>query len=197
MAIFAGLGLAGSGMGAFGSYMSGRQQRRQAEYNANLMHQRADAVGQLSARESELARERGRELKASQLAAYAKSGAVPTSGTPLVVMAEQAADMERDILERRRSRLIEQQQLRSQAEMLKAQGKAASRGGLLGGAAQLLGGAGKAGMLMSGTGGVGGVGSDAGGSASFIPQTNAYGTFNPQMGTIRGIYKPKTFSYRG
>jgi hypothetical protein len=144
------LGLAGGGVSAYGSYAGGMAQRKSAEYNARIMKQRAVMVDQASASETARAHEGARKLKASQRAGFAKSGAMINSGTPLMVLAEQAGDMERDILEQRRNRMIEAQGLRSQADMLKIQGKQASAAGKLGAVTSLLGAGGKAGSLMGG-----------------------------------------------
>jgi len=159
------LGLAGGGMSAFGSYAGGMAQRKTAEYNARVMRQRAQMVEQASRSETTRAHKEARKLKATQQAGFAKSGAMLTSGTPLMVLAEQAGEMERDILEQRRNRMIEAQGLRSQAEMLKIQGKQASTAGKLGAVTALLGaGAGAAGSF----GGFGG-GSVGSGSVSAAP----------------------------
>lgn len=142
------LSMLGGGLGAFGSYMGGMADRRSAEYNAAIMEQKAELSRQASERETEMMHDQGRRLKAEQVAAYGKSGAVLTSGTPLSVLAEQSAKMERDVLEQRRNRMIEQQQLKSQAEMLRYQGKMASRAGLFGATSSLLGGAAQAGGMF-------------------------------------------------
>lgn len=143
----------GAGLGAYGKIQGGRNERRIAEYNAQLMEQRAVASEQAQDIEREMMTDRARKLKAEQTAGMAKSGAMLSSGTPLMVLAEQSADMQRDITQQQRNRMIEQQQLRSQGEMLKYQGKLASRAGLIGGAASILGGAGQIGMSGAFSGG--------------------------------------------
>jgi hypothetical protein len=76
-------------------------------------------------------------------------------------MAEQAAEMEKDILQQRRTRDIQAMQLGQAAEMERIRGKQASSAGILGAAGTLLGGAGKAGMIFGG--GSGGSGIPSGG----------------------------------
>lgn len=142
------LGLAGGGLSAFGSYAAGQAQQGAADYNAKLLQQRAQMVEQASRSETTRAHKEARKLKGAQQAGFAKSGAMITSGTPLMVLAEQAGDMEKDILEQRRNRMIEAQGLRSQAEMLKIQGKQASAAGKLGAVTSLLGAGGQAGMSL-------------------------------------------------
>ena len=152
---FAILGLAGAGMGAFGQYKGGRAQNDMARYNAALLEQRALATEQQMASETELMHDRARGLKASQRAAYAKSGADISSGTPLLVMVEQAADMERDILEQRRTRTIEAMQLRQGAAMKRYEGRMAKRAGTVGAFTTLLGGVANIGFAGGFTGGGG------------------------------------------
>ena len=92
------------------------------------------ARGAEMAMESEtgLAHERARELKATQRARYGTSGAEVSSGTPLLVLAEQAGKMERDIMSARRTRMIEAQQYRDAARMKRWEGKQAKRSGTMG-----------------------------------------------------------------
>jgi hypothetical protein len=113
------------GMDVLGTEMSVEAQREAGRYNKKLLYRRAEMTEQAMERETELATERGRRLKASQYATYAKSGAVPTSGTPLLTMVEQAGDIQRDILENRRNRQIEAAGLRHQGDVALAQAKQA------------------------------------------------------------------------
>lgn len=143
-------GLAGSGLSALGQYAQGSYEQDVAEYNAKLMRQRAVATEQAMESETEMMHDRARKLKGQQTAAAAKSGAMISSGTPLMVLAEQSAVMERDILEHRRSRMIEAQQFRSGASLLKMQGKQAKRAGTIDAFSTILGGGAKAGSLLVG-----------------------------------------------
>jgi hypothetical protein len=136
-----GLGILGTGLSAYGTYESGMQQRQAYEAQEGMLRQRAEAVESAMGTETTKAHEQARKLKASQVAAYAKSGAEISSGTPLLVLAEQAGEMERDILEQRRNRMIQAQGLRHQADVAKYQGRMASRAGILGAGGTLLGGA--------------------------------------------------------
>ena len=80
---------------------------------------------------------------AAQRAAYAKTGVV-FSGTPMEVMLDQAMEMEMDIQNQRRNKLLQEQNLRQQAKTTRytgemqaqtaiAEGKARARASLLGG----------------------------------------------------------------
>ena len=131
---------AGMGLNMFGGIMQGQAQRRTASYNARLLQQRAAQVEAVSEVEQTEMRKQKRRTAGAQRAAYGKSGAMITSGTPLLVMAEQASEMERDILEQKRNRLIEAQGLRHQAAMTHYQGRMASRASMFGASGTLLGG---------------------------------------------------------
>lgn len=143
------LSMAGAGIGAFGQYQGGRAQRQASNYNARLMDLRAKATEQAMESDTRRMTDRARRMQATQRAAYAKSGAQITSGTPLLVMAEQAAEMDRDLLEYRRGKMIEAQQLRSGAEMKRWEGSQAQRAGTIGAFGTLLGGAASAGSMFS------------------------------------------------
>ena len=182
MGAFLGLAAAGTGLQAFGQYQAGRQQQAMADYNARLLDQRAVATEQAMRIETEMGHEQARRMKAQQRAAYSASGAEITSGTPLLVMAEQSAIMERDILQQRRNRMIEAQQLRSEAAMTQYGGQMQKRAGTLGAFSTILGGAGKIGLASMGGGGGGASGGKIAGD------TSTYGMFNPQMNTI-GSYR--------
>ena len=88
-------------------------------------------------------------LQASQRAAYAKSGAVMTEGTPLLVMAEQAGMMELDILNQQRNRALEASALRSQVTLDRYAGSQAAKAGTIGAGGTLLSGVGSAVMGVS------------------------------------------------
>ena len=144
------LGLGGAGLSAFGSYMGGRQAQEEASYNAAIKRQQAILSEQAMEAETELMRDDARRLKATQEASFAASGAVVGEGTPLLVLAEEAGRMERDILQQRRNRMIEQQGLRSESQMLRFQGQQAKRAGTIGAVSTILGGGAKFGSLMGG-----------------------------------------------
>ena len=138
-----------------GSIMGGESERDAHMYNQRLYEQRAKAVEQTAASETKLMQERGRKFKATQEAGYAKSGAMIDSGTPLLVMAETAGDIQRDILEQRRNRTIQAQQMRSAGEMERYKGRMASRAGYMKAGTTLLGGIGQMGLSGAFSGGGG------------------------------------------
>ena len=159
---FMGLMAGGTALDAFGKYQAGQQQEAASEYNAALMEQQATLSRQAMETETEMMVDEKRRMMATQEAVAAKSGAAIGTGTPLLVLAEQAGTMERNILEQRRNRMIETQGLRSQAQMLRFEGKQAAKAGKLGALGSLLGGAGQ--MAMMGGGATGGGQKTASGS---------------------------------
>jgi len=124
---------------AAGQLMGGEAEEQAGKYNARLKRQRAKAVEQAMEMETGTLHDSARRKKAEQTAIAAKSGGQISSGTPLLVLAEQAGKMERDILEHRRGRMIEAQQLRSGAAMDEWQGKQAKRAAQFGAFSSLLG----------------------------------------------------------
>lgn len=165
-----GLPLAGLGtlLGGYGQYQAGQESGEATEHNARLLRQRAAATAMASEAETTAMGRGARRLKATQEAGFAASGAQLGAGTPLMVMAEQAGEMQRDILERRRTRAIEEQQLRSQAAYMSEQAKRQKKKGKWGGLGTIVGGG--LGFALGGPGGAaigsklgGGIGSSIGG----------------------------------
>ena len=152
-AIMGAVGLGGSALSAYGTYKAGRQAKDNAYYNAKLKEQQAKLTREAMATETAGAHRDARRMKATQEAGYASSGAVVGEGTPLLVLAEQAGAMERDILNDRRTRMLEEQGLQSEARMLRYEGKQAKKAGTIGAVSTLLGGAGQAGLSMLNSGG--------------------------------------------
>jgi hypothetical protein len=124
----------GMGMEVVGTEMSVSAQREAGKHNKTLLYQQAEMQEQAMRRETDIATERGRKLKAAQYAAYAKSGAVATEETPLLVMLEQTGDIQRDINENRRNRMIQAEGLRHMGDITyqqaKRQGYATRLGGM-------------------------------------------------------------------
>jgi hypothetical protein len=138
--------------------------RQMADYNAELERRQAAATraaGEMAANEKAA---QGRRLGSTQQALYDAAGVDSTSGSPLTVMAETAANVERDILTTKYNYEVKALQADSQADLwdfkgmqeanvwnLKAQqmnnqgnrGNSALWGGLLGGAMEAFKGAGK------------------------------------------------------
>lgn len=137
--------VAGTALSSYGQYQSGKAQQDMANYNAKLAENEAIATEQLAHAETQRMTKDKQRLMATQRAGYAKSGSVITEGTPLLFMAEQAAEMELDMITQQRNRALEANMLRSQAKLDKYSGKVASYAGRLGAGATVLSGAGQAG----------------------------------------------------
>ena len=130
--------LAGMGLQMLSQQQAGKKQEELSKYNAALLEQNAVITAQTMEAETARANKNARRLKGSQRAAYGKSGAMIDSGTPLLVMAEQAGAMQKDILNERRNRMLEIQSLHSQAEVARMGGDAAQQAAKLGMASTLL-----------------------------------------------------------
>lgn len=141
--------VAGAGVAGYGMYQSGQSQKAMANYNSKLARNEAIAKEQQSRAESLQMRGDKDRLLAAQRAGYAKSGAIMTEGTPLLVMAEQAGMMELDILNAQRNRSMEAQALRSQATLDKYAGNQAAKAATIGAGGTLLSGVGSAGMNIA------------------------------------------------
>ena len=178
MGAFAILGLAGAGLSAYGSWMQGDAQHDAANYNAALMEQQAKLVEQASASETELANERARELKASQRAAVSKAGARSDSGTPLLLLAEQAGKMQRDILEMRRNRAIEATSIRHGASMKRYEGDMAKDAARMNAFTTILGGTAQYGATKM----------DTFASGGGSPSGSSYGSSGSYGGPSRSAY---------
>jgi len=120
---------------------AGQAQLKATKRNAEVLRDRARMVEQQSARETELMVDESRRLQAEQKASFAASGATVGEGTSLLVMAEQAGKMQKDILVQRRNRAIEAMQMRNQAAMDVYMGKQAWRAQKLGMIGKRVGGA--------------------------------------------------------
>lgn len=90
--------VAGTAVGVMGQAAASRQQAAAAEAAAAAERQRAQQLKQLGDIEYQRRQTEGQKLISKQLAIYGASGIEPTMGTPLVVMEETAAEIERDAL---------------------------------------------------------------------------------------------------
>ena len=122
--------VASTGLQMYGQYQAGKAQeqaakaqQQAADYNAAVARRRAEATEAVMESETSAAHKRARRLKAEQRAAYAASGALPSTGTPLLVMLEQAGETEQDIMTSRYNRMLEAQGYGSQAKMREWEGK--------------------------------------------------------------------------
>ena len=139
----------GSGVSAYSSYQSGKATQRINEYNAKLAEQAAldkERDGKIIANATRANNER---IKSRQRALFAKGGVVSGTGSPLMVMAEQAAQLEMGALDAERTATNESSSLRTQAVLDRMAGKAARQAGTLNAVGTVLSGAGQAGAMYA------------------------------------------------
>jgi hypothetical protein len=161
------LGLVQGGMSLVGGFLGKKSAKEEARrkaaalramagYNAKVKEMEARSVRETMRAETTRAYKSKRQQMASQRAAYSKTGAV-SSGTPMAVMLEQATEMEMDIQNQRRNRLLQEQNLRQQAKTSRYEGEMEAQSAIAEGRA-----AGRASLLGGITGAVGGIGSTLG-----------------------------------
>lgn len=99
-AVVGGLGLGAVGMigSANAAAAQAKGQQAMAEYNAKVQEREADAIEQATLYKQRKQTEEATRIASSQLAAMGASGAVSTTGTPLLIQAKQAAESELDNL---------------------------------------------------------------------------------------------------
>ena len=136
--------IAGAGYSAYSSYQSGKAQERINNYNAKIAEQDAadkQRDGRILANAQRAAGER---MMSRQRALYGKSGTVGGVGSPLMVQAEQAGQLEMAALDVQRNANAQAGKLRQQAVADRMAGRAARQAGSLNAAGTLLQGAGNA-----------------------------------------------------
>jgi hypothetical protein len=142
MATAAVLTAVGAGVSAYSSYQQGKAAQKLNNYNASV----ADQAAADKARDGRILannqRQQNQKLLSRQRALRAKSGVVGNTGTPLLVAADQAAQLEMGALETEITANSEASRLRQQAVADRMAGKSARRAGNLGAAATILQGAG-------------------------------------------------------
>ncbi len=145
----------GSGVGAYSSYQQGKAADAQGKseaawqkYNADVNMQEARVREQRAAVEASDARKQAQRQLAGQRTALSAAG-IALTGSPLQVMEESAANLERSILEVSRQGATEAQALRSQAginlfqaESAKLKGRNARNAYMLQGVSDIAGGVG-------------------------------------------------------
>lgn len=136
--------LVGTGVSAYSSYEAGQSQAAMARYNAAQQSAQNQAMLQQSAAKSLAERDQNAKLLASQEAAYAASGVVTNSGSPLTVETKQAAYLERKALNTDYEGEMASRYGQSQVFTDNAEAKAATSAGGLNAAGTILSGVGSA-----------------------------------------------------
>jgi hypothetical protein len=138
------LAVAGTAMSAFGQIQQAQRQKAMAEANANLAEQDAAQKQQAAKEEAyKISKERARTL-GTQATQYGASGVSLSSGTPLDVLANTAAEYERDITYAGLHGDQARRRGEAEAEIYRFGGEQAATAGWIGAGSTLLTGFGKA-----------------------------------------------------
>jgi hypothetical protein len=122
---------AGTGLQAYSSYEQGKSREAIFKYNEQVKRNEARQQEYLTARKRANIEKEGRRLRASQMAAYAKSG-VQFTGTPIEVMAESAAAFKEDELMAQYEGDAVRRNLLQEADISEYRADSARRAGRLG-----------------------------------------------------------------
>lgn len=139
-----GTSVAGAGFAAYSTYEAGQQSAAIARYNQQQQMAQSQATLQATAAKSLAERDQNQKILAQQQAAFAASGVVANTGSPLTVETKQAGLLERRALNTDYSGAIQSRFQQSAAIGDEMQGQAAKQAGDLGAAGTILQGAGNA-----------------------------------------------------
>ena len=142
---------AGTGISAIGQVAQGQYAMSAAEYNAQVAKQQAAEQSQAAKSKALSLSEQRRQIVGKQIAGFGASGVDPNSGSPLDVMAQTAANYERDIQYAGISADQATQAGDEQAQIDLMQGRQAQMAGWIGAGSSLASGAGN--MMRSKLGG--------------------------------------------
>ena len=119
------LGIVGSAREHNQAKANAKMQAEQAQYNKRLEDREASRIEAESAENAKRQRDAANQLKAQQRALLGKSGAAISSGSPLAILGEAAADEELKINDSLRSGYVEADQHRERAKMFEYQSRVA------------------------------------------------------------------------
>ncbi len=136
----------GGGVSAYNSIQQGKAQKALNDFNANVNEQAALDKSRDARILANAQRAKGERLKARQRVLLAKSGVAMDTGSPLMLQAQQAGELELAALDVERSGNVEAARLRNEAIVDRMAGKAARRAGNLNATATILSTAGNLGM---------------------------------------------------
>ena len=122
--------LIGGGLDAFGQIVSGVNEKRVQEYNARIAEQQAQATRVSAQANTIRSRREQRYFVGSQEAAYARSGVVLTTGSPLSVVFNTIADSEFDIAISNYNAEVQARGYESEAALRRYYGKQALYGSI-------------------------------------------------------------------
>ena len=128
--------VAGTAVSAYGQYQQGKAAEAQgkaeqqiAEYNAKIKEKEAAAALERSREEARQFAKEGEVLMGEQRVRLAKGGVLSTEGTPALLLEETAQELEADRMSILREGFLGESFAMSQAEGLRAEGRAAKARG--------------------------------------------------------------------
>jgi len=130
----------GAGISAYGMYQTGQNQKREAEYNEDIAENEALASKQKAEFDMETSQKRFKALMGQQVANYSKAGVDITSGSPLLLLATQAEEAERERQAIKYTGDVGASRMFNQGNLYGMQGRNASRAGTIGAGGTLLSG---------------------------------------------------------
>ncbi len=128
-----------TGASAYSSVAAGKQAEANAKENAAIMQRQAQEEEQAAFFEASRLAERGRRIRGTQRAYFAKQG-LQGAGTPLLVLQETENIFNQDIAMILRGGQARAGYRRSQSQISLASGRSAARAGVIGGMGALLSG---------------------------------------------------------
>ncbi len=136
----------GTGVSALGQIQKGKTEKAAGEYNARVSEANAAAIEKKTVYEEEQSRDKLKRLMGTQRALYAKAGVDITSGSPLLVLADTAAEGEKEAKMIRYGGDVEATQQKNQARLQRLYGSSAYSSGLIGAGSTFFSGMGQAGL---------------------------------------------------
>ena len=137
--------IAAASVGAYSSIQQGKQAEAMGKYQAGLYGQEAESTDKAMEFEERDMRVEGRKLRARQL--LQSGGTVPGTGTNLLVGAETAKDVEKDIHTMKYGYGLQKRQAYSQAALARMRGTSQKRASRWQAGSSLLTGAYRAGSI--------------------------------------------------
>ena len=132
-----GLAVGSMALSAFGAYTSGKQAEAVQRYNAAVAENNSISAQRYNEANMRRMVDADRRTKASSRIQYATSGAVMDSGTPAIVLKEQAENIELDQINALRTARHQESSIRANQPNIKTANTLNTIGTLLGGASNV------------------------------------------------------------
>ena len=130
---------------AYSSYSTGQQQKSTGEYNAKVAESEADAARQKAEYESEQSQRKFKAILGQEALGYSKAGVDISSGSPLLMMALQAEEGQREQQEIKYTGSTYAGRALNQGYLSRIQGRQAGTAGSIGAGTSFLSGLANAG----------------------------------------------------